>query len=245
MTANATVDAAEIARFAAMADDWWDPHGKFRPLHQLAPVRLRFIRDHVAAHFDRDITAPLPLDGLNLLDIGCGGGLLTEPMARLGARVTGVDAAQESIAVAQDHAGRMELDIDYRCLAPEHLTDAGRQYDVVLSLEVIEHVADVAAFLDAAASLVRPGGVMVLSTINRTLKALALAKVAAEYVLRWLPVGTHDWRKFVKPSEIAAGLRPHGVEIADLKGISYNPISDEWSLSRDLEVNYLVFAVQR
>jgi len=239
-----TAEADEIARFAAMAESWWDPAGDFRPLHRLNPVRLEFIRDHVARHFGRDPLGPGPFKGLSVLDIGCGGGLLSEPMRRLGAAVTGIDAGQEAIEIAKAHAQQSGLDIDYHHRRPEELDAEKRRFDLVLNMEVVEHVADFGAFLTASAGLVKPGGAMVLSTLNRTLKALALAKIGAEYVLRWLPRGTHDWRKFVRPSEMAAGLRSGGVDITDLKGMSYDPIGDEWRLSGDLAVNYLAFAVK-
>ncbi len=237
-----TADRDEIARFTAMADAWWDPSGKFRPLHMINPVRIGFIRDHVSAHFGRDPLGESPLKGLTLLDIGCGGGLLCEPMARLGAAVTGIDAGEETIRIAKQHTRENGLDIDYRNILPEELADGGAQYDIVLNMEVVEHVADLNAFLEACSKLVRPGGVMAASTLNRTFKALALAKVGAEYILRWLPAGTHDWRKFVKPSEFARGLRAGGLETAALKGLEYSPFSDEWSLSDNLDVNYLLFA---
>ena len=239
-----TASAEEVARFDALADSWWDPEGKFRPLHRLNPTRLAYVRDHVAGHFGRDPLKDKPLRGLKLLDIGCGGGLLSEPMRRLGATVTGIDASAEAVHVAGLHAERGALDIDYRCALPEDLAGRGRRFDVVLNMEVVEHVADRAAFLDACCSLIRPQGAMVVSTLNRTFKALALAKVGAEYVMRWLPAGTHDWRKFVKPSELAAGLRAGGVELRDLTGLTYDPLAGEWALGRDLEVNYLAFAVK-
>lgn len=237
-----TADPKEIAQFAAIAEEWWDPAGKFRPLHQLAPVRLAFIRDHLIAHFDLDDTAALPLKGLRILDVGCGGGLISEPLARLGADVTAIDAAAESIAIAKLHATEGGLDIDFRAAMPEDLLAAGKTYDVVVSLEVVEHVADLDVFLKSCAALVAPGGALVLSTMNRTMKSLALAKVMAEYVLRWLPVGTHDWKKFVKPSELAAHLRDTNMEISALSGMSYTPVADIWRLSNDLDVNYLAFA---
>ena len=240
-----TAEADEIARFAAMAESWWDPNGDFRPLHRLNPVRLEFIRDHVARHFGRDPLGPEPFKGLDVLDIGCGGGLLCEPMRRLGAAVTGIDAGQEAIEIAKAHAQQSGLDIDYHHRRPEELDAEKGRFDLVLNMEVVEHVADLEAFLAASAGLVKPGGAVVLSTLNRTLKALALAKIGAEYVLRWLPRGTHDWRKFVRPSELAAGLKSGGVDITDLKGMSYDPFGDEWRLSRDLQVNYLAFAVKR
>ncbi|MCW9040746.1 MAG: bifunctional 2-polyprenyl-6-hydroxyphenol methylase/3-demethylubiquinol 3-O-methyltransferase UbiG, partial [Rhodospirillales bacterium] len=239
-----TASPEEVARFAAMAEEWWDPNGKFRPLHRFNPVRLGFIRDHICAHYGRDPLSDGPLSGLSLLDIGCGGGLVAEPMANLGADVTGIDAAERNVGTAAAHAAESGAVLTYRRAQPEDLAAEGRQFDVVLNLEVVEHVPDMDVFLGLSASLVKPGGVMVLATLNRTLKALALAKIGAEYVLRWLPPGTHDWNKFVKPSELAAALRPHGVTVTDLKGMTFNPFRDDWSLSSDLDVNYLAFAVK-
>jgi 2-polyprenyl-6-hydroxyphenyl methylase / 3-demethylubiquinone-9 3-methyltransferase len=241
---ESTADAEEIARFAAIADTWWDATGKFRPLHKLNPTRIEFIRDHVAAHFGRDITTDRPFDGLTFLDVGCGGGLVCEPLCRLGGTVTGIDAAEESLGVARHHAEQGGLDINYRRALPEEILEEGNQFDVIINMEVVEHVTDMDVFLDICGQLVKPGGVMAASTINRTLKSLALAKIGAEYILRWVPAGTHDWRKFVKPSELAQGLRLPGVEFQDIKGMSYSPITDEWCLSSDLDVNYLVFATK-
>jgi 2-polyprenyl-6-hydroxyphenyl methylase/3-demethylubiquinone-9 3-methyltransferase len=241
---SSTASPEEVARFTAMAETWWDPKGKFRPLHQINPVRIAYIRDFGCAHFNRDPMKTAPLNGLELLDIGCGGGLLCEPMARLGANVSGIDAGDKNIAIANLHAQQGGLDINYRQQLPEELVKCGKTFDLVLNMEVIEHVADVDVFLAASAALVKPGGVMVLSTLNRTLKAFALAKIGAEYILRWLPVGTHDWRKFVKPSELARGLRTNGVEIREIKGVVYSPLQDTWSLSKDLDVNYLVSAIK-
>ncbi len=248
-TAPSTASPDEIARFTAIAEAWWDPDGDFRPLHQLNPVRLEFIRDRVCRHFGRDPLADKPLRELNVIDIGCGGGLLAEPMRRLGGTVTGIDAGRENIEVARLHAEQTGLDIDYRHRLPEDLCLEGEgsekgRYDIVLNMEVVEHVADLEAFLAASATLLKPGGVMALSTLNRTLKSLALAKVGAEYLLRWLKPGTHDWRKFVRPSELAAGLQRHGVEITDLRGMSYDPFGANWRLSNDLAVNYLAFGVK-
>jgi len=241
----ATADPDEIARFAAMADSWWDPNGKFRPLHQINPVRIAFIRDHVAAHLERDPLRGRPLRDLEVLDIGCGGGLLSEPLCRLGARVTAIDAAEKNVTIAALHAEQGGLDIDYRAVLPEDLARKGKQFDVVANMEVVEHVADMDAFFKACGELVKPGGVMAVSTINRTMKSLMLAKIGAEYVLRWVPAGTHDWRKFVKPSELARGLNPHGFEVTDLQGMVYSPLNDEWRISRDLDVNYLAFTVKK
>ena len=240
---SASVDPDEIARFAALADDWWDPGGKLTPLHKFNPTRVAFIADRAAAHFDRDLAAPRPLDGLLLADIGCGGGLLAEPMARLGARVTGIDAAERNIGVAAAHAASGGLDIDYRTATAEALAAAGERFDIVLNMEIVEHVADLDAFLGASVSLLAPGGMMVVATLNRTPKAFALAVVGAEYVLGWLPRGTHDWRKFVRPSELGAGLRRHGAHVSEIAGVGYNPLTGTWSLSRDLSVNYLAIAL--
>lgn len=240
----ASVDPAEIARFSAMADEWWDPNGKFKPLHRLGPARLGFIRAHLLAHFTRDKTALAPFSGLSAVDIGCGGGLIAEPMARMGAAVTGIDAAERSLAVARLHAERAGLAIDYRQAAAEDLAARGERFDIVLALEIIEHVADMRTFLASCAALVRPGGALIMSTINRTPQAYALAIVGAEYILGWLPRGTHDWNKFVRPSELAAGLRPHGVTVRTLAGLEYSLWRDEWAVGQDLSVNYLAFATK-
>jgi 2-polyprenyl-6-hydroxyphenyl methylase/3-demethylubiquinone-9 3-methyltransferase len=239
-----TVDPGEIARFAAMAANWWDPQGACRPLHRLNPARLGFIRDKLAGHFSRDVTVREPFAGLSLIDIGCGGGLVCEPMARLGFAVTGVDAAAENITVARNHAAAQGLAIDYRADAAEALVAEGAQFDVVLALEVVEHVAEPEVFLASIGQLVRPGGAVVLSTLNRTAKAYALGIVGAEYVLRWVPRGTHSWSKFVKPSELAAGVRRAGLDVRELAGILYDPLRDSWSIGRDLDVNYLMFATR-
>jgi 2-polyprenyl-6-hydroxyphenyl methylase / 3-demethylubiquinone-9 3-methyltransferase len=243
-TNGSTVDRAEVARFAESAASWWDPNGEFRPLHQLNPVRLAFIRDRLAAHFGRDIRATKPFAGLRFLDIGCGGGLVSEPLARLGATVTAIDAAGEALTVARTHAADAGLDIDYREAAAEDLAAAGESFDAVLALEIVEHVADPALFLAAAARLVRPGGGFVAATLNRTPKAFVFGIVGAEYLLRWLPRGTHQWRRFLRPSELAAGLRPHGLAVKELRGLSYSPLAGHWTLSHDLDVNYLLFAAK-
>jgi len=238
-----TVNPEEIARFTAMADEWWDPTGKFRPLHQLNPARIQFILDNVCKHFGRDRDADKPLDGLDILDVGCGGGLLSEPMARLGANMTSIDAGEKNVQIAKIHADQSGLDIDYRNVYPENLANEGAKFDVVLNMEVIEHVADPEFFIAASASVLKDNGCMALSTINRNVKSLLLGKVAAEYVLRWLPVGTHDWKKFLKPSELARLVRAQGLEFTDLQGMVYNPFKDEWTLSEtDLDVNYVAFA---
>jgi len=244
MPSASTISEDEIARFATIADEWWDPAGKFRPLHQLNPTRLEFIRDHLAVHFGRDSLHDKPLKGLKVIDIGCGGGLLAEPLCRMGADVTGIDAGAEAIRVARHHAKEMGLEIDYRQRSPETLADEQGGYDAVLSTEVVEHVADLDVFLAASAKLVRPGGTMVLSTLNRTWKSLVMAKIGAEYVMRWLPVGTHDWGKFCRPSELARHIRPYGLEVRALGGMDYNPFDGTWSLSSRLDVNYLMFATR-
>jgi 2-polyprenyl-6-hydroxyphenyl methylase/3-demethylubiquinone-9 3-methyltransferase len=237
-----TVDPAEIERFARIADEWWDPRGKFAPLHRLNPVRLGFIRDRAASHWQRDALSGRPLHGLSVLDIGCGGGLLCEPMARLGGEVTGIDAAERNIATARVHAAGQGLAIDYRTATAEAMAENGAQFDIVLALEIVEHVADVELFLNCVGRLARPGGLVFLSTLNRTAKAWALAVAGAEYVLRWLPRGTHDWRKFLKPSEAVRGLRNAGVEAQEIVGVVYSPLSRAWSLNtRDLDVNYMLY----
>lgn len=237
-----TVDAADVERFERIAARWWDPAGPFKPLHRITPVRVAFIRDQVTAHFGRDPLAPHPLAGLSVLDVGCGGGLLAEPMARLGAATTGIDAGRETIDAARKHAEQSGLSIDYQCRTIEDLAASGAQFDVVLASEIVEHVADVPAFLEALATVVRPGGGLMMSTLNRTAKSFAFAIVGAEYLLRWMPRGTHDWRRFLKPSELAAGLRPSGIEVVRVAGMVFNPVSGAWQLSeRDLDVNYLLF----
>ena len=240
--ATSTVDPAEIERFARIAEEWWDPRGKFAPLHRLNPVRLGFIRDHAAAHWQRNPLSGAPLQGLSLVDIGCGGGLICEPMARLGAQVTGIDATGRNIATARLHADGQELAVDYRETTAEALADTGAQFDVVLALEIVEHVADVGLFLDSVGRLAKPGGLVFMSTLNRTAKAWALAIAGAEYVMRWLPRGTHDWRKFLKPSEVVRSLRHASIEPQEIVGVVYSPLSREWSLSsHDLAVNYMLY----
>jgi 2-polyprenyl-6-hydroxyphenyl methylase / 3-demethylubiquinone-9 3-methyltransferase len=240
-----TVDAAEIAKFEAMAAEWWDPEGKFKPLHMLNPCRLDYIIDQVAAEFGRDPKAARPFAGLRLLDIGCGGGLLAEPMARLGAEVVGADAAARNIPVARLHAEQSGLAIDYRHSTAEALAAAGERFDVVLNMEVVEHVPDPLGYLTACRELMKPGGLMVASTINRNPKSFAMAIVGAEYVMRWLPKGTHDWSRFITPDELFDLLREAGLQPVDRKGMVFNPLAWSWRLShRDLSVNYVTASVR-
>ena len=245
MTAQSTtVDPSEIARFSAIADEWWDPNGKFKPLHRFNPTRLEYIRDRVATHFGRDPRSAQPLAGLRLLDIGCGGGLLSEPMARLGASVVGADAAERNVKTAAVHADRAGLAIDYRHTTAEALAAAGEQFDVVLNMEVVEHVADIGLFMNACAAMVKPGGLMLVATLNRTPKAFALAIVGAEYVLGWLPRGTHTWSKFVKPGELDSALTAGGLSRVEFQGVSFDPLADRWRLTGDLGVNYMALATR-
>jgi len=237
-----TVDQAEIDRFAALAGEWWNPAGKFRPLHKFNPTRLAYIKDEVCRHFGRDRNALDAFAGLRMLDIGCGGGLLTEPIARLGADAVGADAAAANIEVARIHAKQSGLAIDYRATTAEALADAGEKFDVVFAMEIVEHVADTDLFLDACARLVKPGGLLFVATLNRTLRSFALAIVGAEYILRWLPVGTHQWDRFIKPEELTGSIERTGLRIVAETGVVYDPLADAWRLSRDMAVNYAVVA---
>ncbi|MGV6888719.1 bifunctional 2-polyprenyl-6-hydroxyphenol methylase/3-demethylubiquinol 3-O-methyltransferase UbiG [Rhodophyticola sp. SM2404] len=239
-TATGTVDAGEIAKFEAMAAEWWDPTGKFKPLHMMNPVRLDYITSQIAAEFGRDLKADKPFEGLRILDIGCGGGLLSEPMARLGADVVGADAAPRNIPVAQIHAEQSGLEIDYRHTTAEAMAEAGEQFDIVLNMEVVEHVADPLAYLTACHALLKPNGLMLCSTINRNPKSFAMAIVGAEYIMRWLPKGTHEWSKFITPDELFDLISKAGLTPVDRKGYVFNPITWGWSISdRDLSVNYV------
>ncbi|MGQ7794290.1 bifunctional 2-polyprenyl-6-hydroxyphenol methylase/3-demethylubiquinol 3-O-methyltransferase UbiG [Faunimonas sp. B44] len=236
-------DPQEVAKFARMADDWWNPAGKLRPLHQLNPVRLGYVRDMVCDHFGRDANAR-PFEGLRFVDIGCGGGLVSEPVSRLGAETVGIDPAPENVAVARLHAERSGCTIDYRATTAEALVDRGEGFDVVLALEVVEHVPDLGAFIGTCAALTRPGGMVILATINRTMKAYALAIVGAEYVLRWLPRGTHEYGKLVRPDELGAHLTRAGLAVGNVTGIVYDPLRDRWKQSSDTDVNYMMSATR-
>ena len=238
---RSTVDPAEVARFSQLAEQWWDPRGKMAPLHKINPLRLQFIRDAACRKFDRNPRSLNCLQGLRILDIGCGAGLLCEPLARLGAQVIGVDPSEANIAAARLHADRAHLMIDYRATTIEAM-DTRERFDIVLAMEVVEHVADLAMFLDRCALLMRPSGLMVVSTLNRTMKSFALAIVGAEYILRWLPRGTHQWNKFVTPDELREHLQRNSLQIAEQSGVIYTPFADRWSLSADMDVNYMVIA---
>ena len=243
--AQSTVDAGEVAKFEAMADEWWNPNGKFKPLHMLNPCRLDYITAQIAEEFDRDPGADVPFKGLRILDIGCGGGLLSEPMARLGADVVGADAAARNIPVAQVHADRSGLSIDYRHTTAEALAGAGEEFDVVLNMEVVEHVASPIDYLIACQQLLKSGGLHICSTLNRNAKSYAMAIIGAEHVMRWLPKGTHEWSKFITPDELYDLIRRAGLEPVDRKGFVFNPFAWSWSLSdRDLSVNYVTASLK-
>ena len=243
---QSTIDPAEVAKFEAMAAEWWDPNGKFKPLHLMNPCRLDYICGQIAAEYDRDLKAHLPFKGLRILDIGCGGGLLSEPMARLGATVVGADAAARNIPVAQVHAEASGLQIDYRFTTAEDLAAAGERFDVVLNMEVVEHVADPLAYLTACQILLKDQGIMICSTLNRNAKSFMMAIIGAEWVMRWLPKGTHDWQKFITPNELYSLIKQAGLDPVDKKGMVFNPITWSWSVSdRDLSCNYVTASVKR
>lgn len=239
---SATVDPAEVARFAALADEWWNLSGKMAPLHKFNPVRLAFIRDQACAQFSRDPKRLDCLSGLNILDIGCGGGIVAEPLAKLGANVTGIDPAEENIAAAKLHAEKSGLALSYQATTVEAIAERGDTFDIVIASEVVEHVADLNLFIGCAAKAVKPGGLLIVTTINRTLKSYALAIVGAEYVLRWLPVGTHRWEKFVTPEELDRAIAASGFEVVEESGIMYDFFHDRWTASSDMDVNYMLAA---
>lgn len=245
MSVSATassVDPLEVEKFSRMAAEWWDPAGKFAPLHKFNPVRLKFIRETALSHFRRDPKSLKPFNELSLLDIGCGGGLLSEPMAKMGFAVTGVDPSEKNIGTAKSHAVQSGIAIDYRTADAESLVSEKQKFDVILNMEVVEHVVDLEGYLSATASLVKPGGIMFVATINKTLKALALAKVAAEYILGWLPPGTHDWDKFIEPNRLRVMLEDSGLNILKTQGIVFDLFAWDWRLSSSTDVNYLIVA---
>jgi len=239
-----TIDPDQVQQFSNLSNEWWNPKGKFKPLHKFNPIRLTYIRDQLCKHFDRDHQSLKALDGLKILDVGCGGGLITEPLCRMGALVTGIDASSKNIEVAAHHARTGDLKIDYISTTPEELIASKKTFDVVLALEVVEHVNDINLFIDSCASLTSKDGVTILATLNRTAKSFALAIVGAEYVMQWLPRGTHDWRKFVRPSEIFHALRRNNITVKDISGFNYNILTDTWSLRKSTSVNYVILGVK-
>jgi 2-polyprenyl-6-hydroxyphenyl methylase/3-demethylubiquinone-9 3-methyltransferase len=241
-TRASSIDTAEIERFSKLASTWWDPRGPMAPLHKLNPIRLGYIRDKATAHFGSDAKKLDCLKGLRMLDIGCGAGILSEPLARLGATMVGADPSEENIAVASAHAEDNGVDVDYRATTAEALAEANEKFDVVLAMEVVEHVNDVTEFVATCAAMVKPGGLMIAATLNRTLKSFALAIVGAEYILRWLPRGTHQWDKFVTPAELERAIESTGLNVIGERGVIYNPLADHWQLSSDMDVNYMLVA---
>lgn len=240
MTKNLSVDPQEIEKFSKIADQWWDLQGKFKPLHKFNPTRIKYIKEKVQQHFGQD-----DLSGLEVLDIGCGGGLLSEPMCRLGANMTSIDASEKNIKTAQVHAENSGLQINYQCATAEELAGQDKKFDLILNMEVIEHVADVKSFMQACCSLLKPNGLMVVATLNRTLKSYALAIIGAEYILRWLPIGTHSWKKFLKPSEIKTIVTENGLSLKEMQGVSFNPLTDKWKRSNDINVNYMMLFTKK
>ncbi len=235
-----TINEDEVAKFSAMAQEWWDPNGKFKPLHKFNPARLAYIRESILSHFELDGIKREPFKKISILDVGCGGGLLCEPMARLGAKITGIDASQKNISIAKAHANETGLKIDYKATTSETLVKSKKQFDIVLNMEVVEHVDNVPLYLKSCADLVKPGGLMFVSTLNRTAKSFALAIVGAEYVLNWLPKGTHDYKKFLTPEEIITMLKRNDMKLKDKAGVTFSPLKDKWRLSRDMSVNYML-----
>ena len=245
MPIDNTIDNNEINKFQAMANEWWDPNGKFKPLHMLNPCRLEYIVDQIAIQFDLKLTKKEPFQGIRILDIGCGGGLLSEPMARMGADVLGADAADKNLPIAQAHANQSKLVIDYRHTTAEELVEKSERFDVILNMEVIEHVASPSKYLDACSELLNPNGLMICSTINRNAKSYLNAIIGAEYIMKWLPKGTHDWRKFITPDELSNLLIESGLKLVDKKGFSFNKIAWTWSISNnDLSINYVTSSVK-
>ena len=238
---TSTIDPEDVAKFSAIANEWWNPEGKFKPLHRFNPIRLQYIRDRLCDHFDRDPLSLRPFEGLRVLDVGCGGGLISEPLARMGARVTGIDASEKNTKTAQVHAAESGLDIDYKATTVEELAADGKIFDAVISLEVVEHVANFELFIKGCAGLMGVNSAILIATLNRTPKSFAFGIVGAEYIMRWLPRGTHNWRKFIRPSELAGALRRNCVVIEEIAGLSFNPFTNAWRVSDDVSVNYVIF----
>ncbi len=232
-----TINQKEIEKFSKMADEWWDPNGKFKPLHKFNPIRIKYIKESIIEEFNLEETDSVPLKGIKILDIGCGGGLLSEPMCRLGADVTGIDASNKNIEIAKIHAEKNNLKIKYICTSPEKIKDS--KYDVILNMEIIEHVENVDLFLKSSVNLLTKKSLMFVATLNKTLKSYLFAIIGAEYVLRWLPIGTHEWEKFVKPKDLEDMLTGHGMKLIKTDGVKFNPILDKWSLSKDTSINYI------
>ncbi len=239
---TSTINEAEVAKFTAMAEQWWDPNGKFKPIHKFNPVRLSYIRDAALRQFGKDGSAIRPLSGLKVLDVGCGGGLLCEPMARLGATVTGIDAAERNIKIATLHAEQSGVSVAYIATTSEALAAQGKKFDIVLNMEVVEHVDNVPLYMKSCADLVAPGGLMLTATLNRTARAYLLAVIGAEYVLGWLPKGTHDWKKFLTPEEVKTLISRNGMRVISQTGVVYHPLADEWRASSDMAINYMIMA---
>ena len=235
-----TLDTEEIARFSKISATWWDENGPFKPLHHMNPTRLKYVTQQIAQCYFQNTDISHNFQGLSIIDIGCGGGLISEPLARLGATVTGIDGSEKTIDVATSHAKLMGLDIDYRCTTAESLAETGVQYDVVLALEIVEHVADVAGFVATCHRLAKPDGLIIFSTLNRTLKSYAVAILGAEYIMRWLPIGTHEWKKFLTPGELGGHMRHTGLQLHDISGMVFNPMNWSWALSKDIDVNYFI-----